>query len=211
MCGSVDGQRSRCNRRMWESCALSFPSNNLEHSAIGTVFGIHAHSRAARQEQQDAYDGNEEYRDYVYFCTSWFASGRLYPVCRPERTRLIIRTAQRAATRCRVPALMYAILDDPIACVQKPVHNRRRQRLARESEDWIFADNEAWPFSLVHICAALGLDPDSVWGWSATPATEVGGRRSGRAAQKTRYTCNGTDHAGRSVTRCSTGRVPCCF
>ena len=80
----------------------------------------------------------------------------LEPLCvLPEQVQY------RSGATHGVPALMYAILDDAIGCLQKPVRNRRSQRLAREAEEWIFADDEAWPFSFVNICGALGLDPDS--------------------------------------------------
>lgn len=81
----------------------------------------------------------------------------LEPLCvLPEQVQ------HRSTANDGVPALMYAILDDAIACVQKPSRNRRSQRLAREAEEWIFTDDEAWPFSFVNICGALNLDPDSV-------------------------------------------------
>jgi hypothetical protein len=61
-----------------------------------------------------------------------------------------------------VRALMWAILEDAIACVQKQAltPSRRHQRLAREAGQWIFADNTTWVFSFLNVCAALGLEPE---------------------------------------------------
>jgi hypothetical protein len=93
----------------------------------------------------------------ILYADSNESGSALEPLCvLPEQIQ------HRSAASYGVPALMYAILDDAIGCVQKPVRNRRSQRLAREAEEWIFADDEVWPFSFVNICAALDLDPDSV-------------------------------------------------
>jgi hypothetical protein len=61
-----------------------------------------------------------------------------------------------------VRALMWAMLEDAIACVQKQAltPSRRHQRLACEAERWIFADNTTWVFSFLNVCAALGLEPE---------------------------------------------------
>ena len=61
-----------------------------------------------------------------------------------------------------VRALMWAILEDAIACVQKQAltPSRRHSRLAREAEWWIFTDNTTWVFSFLNVCAALGLEPE---------------------------------------------------
>ena len=58
-------------------------------------------------------------------------------------------------------ALLYAILDDAIECLQK---GRREKgwnyvREAQEAEAWLFAEDYEWPFSFVNICEHLGLDP----------------------------------------------------
>ena len=57
--------------------------------------------------------------------------------------------------------LMRAVLEDALLCFQKGlVHpGRRVQRLAREAEEWLFSDDDSWPFSFVSICAVLGLEP----------------------------------------------------
>lgn len=66
-----------------------------------------------------------------------------------------------AHTRSQV-ALMRAVLDDAICCYQKQFipSARRQQRLAREAEEWLFSDDDRWPFSFVNICHALGFDPE---------------------------------------------------
>src|SRR5215510_14623136 len=61
-----------------------------------------------------------------------------------------------------VRALLWAMLEDAIVCIQQQAltPSRRHQRLAREAEQWIFADNTTWVFSFLNVCAALGLEPD---------------------------------------------------
>lgn len=58
-------------------------------------------------------------------------------------------------------ALRRAVVEDAFKCFQKPfvANGRRARRLAREAEEWFFADDLQWPFSFVNICAVLGLDP----------------------------------------------------
>jgi hypothetical protein len=65
-------------------------------------------------------------------------------------------------TLCGEVALMRAVLEDAIDCFQKQVRKsgRRAQRLAREAEDWLFKDDQLWPFSFLNICHILGIDPD---------------------------------------------------
>ena len=61
-------------------------------------------------------------------------------------------------------ALMRAVLEDAVGCFQNQSRKsgRRAQRLAKEAEEWLFADDYHWPFSFVNICAVLGLDPGYV-------------------------------------------------
>ncbi|HEV8718444.1 MAG TPA: hypothetical protein VGX03_37200 [Candidatus Binatia bacterium] len=61
-------------------------------------------------------------------------------------------------------ALRRAVLEDAIGCFQKQTvsSGRRAQRLAREAEAWLFANDYNWPFSFVNICAVLGLDPEYI-------------------------------------------------
>lgn len=59
-------------------------------------------------------------------------------------------------------ALMRAVLDDAITCYQKQLvpSARRERRLAQEAEEWLFGDDDRWPFSFVNICRALALEPE---------------------------------------------------
>ncbi|MGH7965892.1 MAG: hypothetical protein ACRERD_29420, partial [Candidatus Binatia bacterium] len=62
-------------------------------------------------------------------------------------------------------ALMRAVLADALDCFQKqfrPGGEREAQRLAREAEEWFFADDYNSLFSFVHISAVLGLDPEYI-------------------------------------------------
>ncbi len=61
-------------------------------------------------------------------------------------------------------ALMRAVLADALLCFQKHVFSQRRarQRLYREAKEWIFSDEQRWPFSFVNVCAALNLNPDYI-------------------------------------------------
>lgn len=58
-------------------------------------------------------------------------------------------------------ALMRAVLEDAIECFQKQdlKNGRRAQRLAREAEEWLFKDDQLWPFSFLNVCNVLGIDP----------------------------------------------------
>lgn len=58
-------------------------------------------------------------------------------------------------------ALMRAVLEDAIECFQKQSrkNGRRAQRLAREAEEWLFTDDQQWPFSFLNICYVLDIDP----------------------------------------------------
>ena len=61
-----------------------------------------------------------------------------------------------------VQALLWAMLEDAIICIQQQAltPSRRHKRLAHEAEQWIFADNTSWVFSFLNVCAALGLEPE---------------------------------------------------
>jgi hypothetical protein len=66
-----------------------------------------------------------------------------------------------APRECGEVALMRAVLADAIKCFQRRFLSTRRrdQRLATEAEEWLFTDNSSRPFSFVHICAVLGVEP----------------------------------------------------
>jgi hypothetical protein len=52
-------------------------------------------------------------------------------------------------------ALMLAVLEDAITCIQKG------KRWFRETVDWIVTDDDDWLFSFNNICETLCLDPAS--------------------------------------------------
>ena len=61
-------------------------------------------------------------------------------------------------------ALMLAVLEDAIRCFadERRTRSGRRRRPAREAEAWLFADDDAWPFSFVNVCAMFDLSPSAV-------------------------------------------------
>lgn len=61
-------------------------------------------------------------------------------------------------------ALMHAVLEDAVNCVREGLRatSRRKQRLAREAEEWLLSDDSQWPFSFVNICTVLGLEPQYI-------------------------------------------------
>jgi hypothetical protein len=36
------------------------------------------------------------------------------------------------------------------------------QRIAREAEQWFLSEDADWPFSVVSVCAVLGLEPEAI-------------------------------------------------
>jgi hypothetical protein len=58
--------------------------------------------------------------------------------------------------------LMFAVLEDAVKCLRKYAggRNGREQRLFRQTQEWIMAKDEDWPFSFVSICEAFGLDQE---------------------------------------------------
>ena len=58
--------------------------------------------------------------------------------------------------------LMAAVLEEAIRVYQQEAgsRNRRRQRLFRETEQWIESSDKSWPFSFERVCEVLRLDPD---------------------------------------------------
>ena len=56
---------------------------------------------------------------------------------------------------------MHAVLEDAFNCFIKQFvdDSAETQRLAKEAEEWFFAEEEHWPFSFVNISSVLGIDP----------------------------------------------------
>jgi hypothetical protein len=63
-----------------------------------------------------------------------------------------------------VRALLRAVLEDALACVQSQCRTdgRRVQREAQEAEAWYWSQEENWPFSFVTVGAMLGLEPEAI-------------------------------------------------
>ncbi|MBM4255715.1 MAG: hypothetical protein FJ147_07440 [Deltaproteobacteria bacterium] len=78
--------------------------------------------------------------------------------------------------RCPEAALMRAILEDALLCVQGRFLSmgRRGRRLAQEAEAWVLSDDTHWPFAFVAICEVLGLEPaavrEAVQRWRCDPS-----------------------------------------
>jgi hypothetical protein len=64
--------------------------------------------------------------------------------------------ARRDSLICGEKALMLAVLEDAIRCLER--RSRAAARLAREAEAWIRATDQRWPFSFVNVCAHLDID-----------------------------------------------------
>ncbi|MGE0680330.1 MAG: hypothetical protein AB7P69_05405 [Candidatus Binatia bacterium] len=77
----------------------------------------------------------------------------------------------------RISALMLAVLNDAITCIQKGVQadNKRTQMLARQAEEWVESSEDAHPFSFISICTVLGIAPGYVRRglkqWKRRPST----------------------------------------
>jgi hypothetical protein len=57
--------------------------------------------------------------------------------------------------------LMLAVLEDAVTCIRKYRSSSlgKGKRLFHDARDWIFADEEDWPFSFINVCETLGLNP----------------------------------------------------
>jgi hypothetical protein len=64
--------------------------------------------------------------------------------------------ARRDSLICGEKALLLAVLEDAIRCLD--TCTRSQIRAARDAERWVRADDHAWPFSFVNICAHLDID-----------------------------------------------------
>ena len=61
-------------------------------------------------------------------------------------------------------ALMLAILEDAVLCIERGRRRRHRRtrQLAAEAETWVRSDCREWLFSFASICDVLGIDPDAL-------------------------------------------------
>jgi len=62
--------------------------------------------------------------------------------------------------------LMYAVLEDAVACFQKfsSTTSRRGKKLFREAESWLMYDNSEGFYAFCNICEVLGLNPNYIRG-----------------------------------------------
>ena len=81
-------------------------------------------------------------------------------------------------------AFMRAILVDAIDCFQNQDRKNtvRARALGQEAEEWIFSDDDSWPFSFVNICGALGLNVGYVRrglrNWRRSPTVQLTTKRA---------------------------------
>src|SRR5262245_2717238 len=64
--------------------------------------------------------------------------------------------ARRDSLICGEKALLLAVLEDAIRCLDTCARSQMRE--ARDAERWVRADDHAWPFSFVNVCAHLDID-----------------------------------------------------
>lgn len=71
--------------------------------------------------------------------------------------------AQRASDTSGPIALMLAVLDEAVRCIERGRRRRRPgiRKLAAEAEAWVRCDSREWPFAFASICEVLGLDVDA--------------------------------------------------
>jgi hypothetical protein len=57
--------------------------------------------------------------------------------------------------------LMLAVLEDAVGTFQKYAiaTGRRARRLFAEAEEWFASEDVSWPYAVLNICQALGLEP----------------------------------------------------
>lgn len=67
-------------------------------------------------------------------------------------------------TVCPEAALMRAVLEDALLCLQGHfiATGHRGRRLAQEAEAWFLSEDVHWPFAFISICEVLGLEPVAV-------------------------------------------------
>ena len=60
-------------------------------------------------------------------------------------------------------ALMLAVLEDAMRCIQRGRRRRHRQnRQLTEAEAWVRCDSQEWLFSFASICDVCGIDADAL-------------------------------------------------
>jgi hypothetical protein len=72
--------------------------------------------------------------------------------------------SQQPGERSGSLALMLAVLEDAIRCIERGRGSRRfrARSLAAEAQTWVRSDSREWPFAFASICDVLGLEVDAV-------------------------------------------------
>ena len=131
----------------------------------------------------------------------------------------VILPAQRSwGARCAgdtsgACALMLAILEDAMRCIERGRrrrHARTRERAA-EAEAWIRSDRREWLFSFASICDVLGFDADALRvRLLASPERRAGGAYGGQRAVTSRRRRRPPGAAARRYTRIDRRRQRSC-
>ena len=74
-----------------------------------------------------------------------------------------VHGGQKSTVPPEIRALMFAVLEDAIACIQAGLFKpwRRNQKLFEEAEEWIHANDDG-VFSFTNVCETLGFDPQAL-------------------------------------------------
>ena len=76
-------------------------------------------------------------------------------------------------------ALMLAVLEDAVQCIEQGRRCRRFQarRLAAEAEAWVRCNRRDWLFSFLNVCEVLGFDADAFRQRLLTTENDASGAR----------------------------------
>lgn len=71
--------------------------------------------------------------------------------------------AQRASDTSGPIALMLAVLEEAIRCIERGRRRRHpgTRKPADEAKAWVRCDSREWPFAFASICDVVGLDVDA--------------------------------------------------
>lgn len=79
----------------------------------------------------------------------WMASGEILPAQSPGRSAW--------TPEVRLAAAVLAATLEHIRIHHAKPH---RRRAVQDDLEWVFSDDEAWPFAFTPLCQLLGVDPD---------------------------------------------------
>ena len=118
-----------------------------------------------------------------------------------------------------VVALMRAVLADAIDCFQNQTRKNtiHARILGHDAGQWIFTDDDSWPFSFVNICRVLGLDVGYVrrglQRWQHSPSVHLATKRVRKTGVRpqslhvSRRRASGDENRSRHVLLNTTNRV----